>query len=187
MTDKRILCVRPDGGVSVMIPAPKGRREGEGEIEWITRISLKDGTNKGLDVKRVLPSIDVIQSRYFRNLWEWDIAGNKAVISMVKARGQRMTEIRAERDRQLDESDKERNRLADVGTAQEQQDIADKRQALRDLPAAAQVGLDALTTLDEIMRYEPAWAEAETKSTRGEYGDGPDDQQFGTNDGAEAT
>jgi hypothetical protein len=42
MTTKRICYTRPDGGVSVIIPAPHGRRESESEEEWLARIVAKD-------------------------------------------------------------------------------------------------------------------------------------------------
>ena len=66
-----------------------------------------------------------------------------------------MTEIRTERDNRLLESDKEKNRLDDVGSQAERDALATKRQELRDIPAG--VDLDAIATPEALESFQPSW------------------------------
>ena len=41
MTNKRIVWKNADGSIAVTVPAPKGRRSGESEKDWIERVAAK--------------------------------------------------------------------------------------------------------------------------------------------------
>ena len=56
-------------------------------------------------------------------------------INPGRARGLLLAEVRQERDKLLDDSDKTKHRLDDVGTPEQKANHAIYRQALRDLPA----------------------------------------------------
>ncbi len=82
MTTKRIVYKRPDGGVSVVCPAPNARNSGESETDFVARISAKvvpiDAANIEVMEASTLPG------REFRNAWEKPGAG--IAVSMPKAR-----------------------------------------------------------------------------------------------------
>jgi len=180
--DLRIICSRSDGGIDVIIPAPKARQDGETDVDFAARIAAKDGTSKGLVVRGIKHKTQLIGSRYFRDLWEWSETEGKVVVSLAKARAQRMAEIRNMRDLQLVESDAVRSRTEEIGTAADRAATAALRVSLRDIPREAAPALDALTTLDEVMNYEPATWPGPTDSRRAAFVHG---QPFGTNVGAE--
>lgn len=150
MTNKRIIWKQTDGSVAVTIPAPNGRREGEKEEDWISRIATKakpNGSTRCADC-----NAEDLPKRYFRNCWRFT---DKVEVDLPLARTQRMTEIRTKRNELLDNSDKETLRLQAVGTVQEKQDMENYRQLLRDIPS--NVNLDLITDSDELEVFEPNW------------------------------
>ena len=88
-------------------------------------------------------------TRRFRNCWSHD--GTAITVDLVKARTQRLGEIRAERDVALAATDgpllRDQEQGKDV-TAQ----LAE-RQMLRDLPAEAEMELSFCLSADEIEEY----------------------------------
>lgn len=64
---KVIAYTRPDGGVSVVVPAPQAKRADESEDEFVERIRLKDVPQDAADVV-VLDSTE-LPSRATRNSW----------------------------------------------------------------------------------------------------------------------
>jgi len=67
----RRIIYREDGGVSIITPAPKSKREDETEAEWLKRVFDK-ATPEGMEYEDV--SKDKIpQDREFRDAW----TGNK--------------------------------------------------------------------------------------------------------------
>ncbi|KKN18381.1 hypothetical protein LCGC14_0956320 [marine sediment metagenome] len=81
MKDRKIIWKMADGEVIVTTPAPKGRREGEPELDWIERVALKckpDGATRMPDMEaKDLPS------REFRHKWRHD--GKKIIIDNTVA------------------------------------------------------------------------------------------------------
>ena len=141
---KHAIWQDPDGHIVVDIPA--------------AGVTLKDAAAKtehnhlAAGRTRLADHDGPFPSRIFRNCWR-ESAG-KIGINMPLARIQRMAEIRAERDALLDESDKDKARLDDVGTANQKQAMATYRQALRDLPAS--VDVESITTPEELEAFAPA-------------------------------
>ena len=74
---------------------------------------------------------------------------------MPVARGIRMVEIRSERNRRLDNSDREWARLSDIGTPEQQAAHSAYRQALRGLPQS--IDLDKIDTAGKLEAFQPAW------------------------------
>ena len=93
-------------------------------------------------------------SRRFRDCWRHDGAG--VSVDMAKARGQRIEEIRAERDSRLRATDGEMLREQEQGTPR-LAPLAAHRQALRDLPPSAATALDAVVTPEGLDAYQPPW------------------------------
>ena len=65
---KRIIYTRPDGGVSVVNPAPNARLVTETEDEFVERIRAKDVPVDASDVQIVEESA-LTNDRRFRNAW----------------------------------------------------------------------------------------------------------------------
>jgi len=95
-------------------------------------------------------------NRYFRNCWK--LIGGKVAVDLASARAQVLAEIREERNRRLDASDREKSRLDDVGTPQQRAALARYRQQLRDLPLQVQADLAVwLASAEELEHYQPPW------------------------------
>lgn len=94
MTTKRIVYERPDGGVSIVCPAPRRIAElmasGMTEDEAVAVIQAKDVPADAANVE-VMDRTQIPASREFRNAWEKPGAG-APTIGMPKAR-----EIHAQR------------------------------------------------------------------------------------------
>jgi len=80
----------------------------------------------------------------------WTLNGTAVVEDVAKARTVALARCRAWRDAKLKDTDSEKARLDDLGTAQEVQAFKAKRQALRDLPAAVQTALNAASTMAQL-------------------------------------
>lgn len=152
MTTKRIVYVRPDGGVSVVCPAPNSQLPGESEAQWLDRIALWD-VPAGL-ASTIIEGAD-LPSRRFRNAWRKP--GAAVAVDLPLARAQVMTETRRTRDALLLESDREKNRLDDVGDPAQRETLRAYRQALRDLPSAVQSQVDALSTVAALDAFAPVY------------------------------
>ena len=90
-------------------------------------------------------------SRKFRDCWRQAPRGG-VMVDLVRARTQRLVEIRAERDAALAATDGLMLRAQETG--QDTTQLLAERQRLRDLPAKAQADLDAFTTAEELEAYE---------------------------------
>ena len=63
----RRIIYREDGGISVIIPAPKSKREDETEAEWLKRVFDK-ATPEGAEFEDVGKD-KIPQDREFRGAW----------------------------------------------------------------------------------------------------------------------
>lgn len=142
----RLVYVRPeDGGVSVVIPSPNFAG-GPGSL---SARSVPAG------VTALIVDSSELPSRRFRN--SWSVLGGKPVVDMAKARVQRMSEIRAERDKLLKATDADKARLDDIGTQPQKQALAAYRQALRDIPLTVEAAVDGAQTPEALEALQPAW------------------------------
>jgi hypothetical protein len=119
---KRIIYTRADGGVSVLNPAPNGRRENESDSDWLARIIAKDVPQDATGV-RIVDESEIPTDRTFRNAWKAD--GESLVTDMARAREIHMARIRDARNKELSRLDIEQLKGNDVST---------RKQELRDLP-----------------------------------------------------
>jgi hypothetical protein len=130
---KRIAYTRPDGGVSVVIPA-KGR-----DIVDILVDIPADATN--------ITVIDTVPTdRAFRDAWTFD--GRSFGHDMVKAREIHRDRLRVQRAPLLDALDVAYARADEAGDVAAKAEIAARKQSLRDVTATP--AIDAAQTVDDL-------------------------------------
>jgi len=129
-------------------------RAGEDELEAVQRYMSGDPTLNNYIGVMDMPDT-FLRNRHFRMTWRHSsgIIG----VDLPLAREIRLREIRIERDERLVESDKEKNRLDDLGTPEQIAAHKVYRQQLRDLPVQAEADLAAITTAAGLDQYQPAW------------------------------
>jgi hypothetical protein len=162
----RIVFERPDGGVSIDIPALVKVDEDENGMpimdelagldlaNHITWLELAHGwTHRATITAAELPNERPGQSRRFRNCWRWD--GSKIEADLALARAQVMVEVRAERNTRLAGTDGEAVKGVELGQAD--QALVTFRQTLRDLPATVGTELAALGSAAELEAYAVDW------------------------------
>ena len=65
---KKILFTRPDGGASIVHPAPDARLDTETEDEFVARIAISDVPADALNVQ-IIEQSEVPTDRAYRNAW----------------------------------------------------------------------------------------------------------------------
>lgn len=122
----KIVYERPDGGLSIVSPAPKnhlekvfGRMTDE---QYRTHVYERSIPADAKNVREVTDD-EIPQDRHFRNAWK--LNGTKIDVDLEKAREIHMNEIRKLRDKKLAELDIETLKGKDVQV---------QKQILRDLP-----------------------------------------------------
>lgn len=162
-----ILFEKPDGSVRVRTCSTKDRKPGETDEQLAARKAAQNNPNSW--PWRLVRASALPATRRFRDHWRIQATGVSVDVS--RARQQVMVEVRRTRDRLLDESDKHKNRVDDVGTSAQKKAVTDYRQSLRDLPAVVEPEISGLT-VDQLERYEPqfpaptAFAKVPQKKTR---------------------
>ena len=141
----RRIIYREDGGVSVVIPAPKSRREDESEVDWLERVFAK-ATPEGADFEDIDEEINLLPSRRFRNAWAKGLNGLE--VNLPKAKEQVMAELRTVRNQELKETDGLMARANEIGQPAKVDVLKIQRQTLRDLPSA--IGVEAIATVDDL-------------------------------------
>ena len=166
MTTNRLVYELPDGWLPLQLSQgaivywwvdPRSKFRRDDEQGWLEAIHQRlIAANPMLDGATRLPNCDAadLPGKRFRDCWRNDGTG-KIHVDMPLARAQRMAEIRAERDKRLAVTDADKNKLDDIGTAQQKTALATKRQALRDIPQNSD--LEAVTTPEALEAFEPAW------------------------------
>ena len=139
----RRVFLRADGGVSVM----HFTQEGETLMERDTQAWLVE--NPGGRLMGEESDTAPIPNRRFRNSWTHDGIG--ITVDLVKARAQRLGEIRIERDAALAATDG--MLLRDQEQGKDVTALLARRQALRDLPARVEADLARLRSADAIAAY----------------------------------
>lgn len=150
---KRIVYTRPDGGVSIVIPAPQAQRADETEADFLTRVRAAIPQD-ARDVT-ICEDTDIPADRTFRNAWTLDPARPKTPVGvdMPKARDIHMTRIREARAPEFARLDGEWMRATGQNDAAEAARIEAERQTLRDLPQT--LDLTAAATADELKAIWP--------------------------------
>ena len=157
MMTKVIAYTRPDGGVSICIPAPNARREGESEAEFIARIQAKDVPKDATNI-RVCTRVEIPYRGRLRNAWRQN-GVNPPVVDMIEARILKTNLVRIDRDKLLIAEDVAYIRADETGDKLKKAAIAVKKQALRDIPVTIQSDLDAIDEPETLDNYEPVWPE----------------------------
>lgn len=105
---KKIVYTRPDGGVSVIIPASKESLEKSlgtlTVLEYEDHVRSRSIPGDAINV-RSIDDVD-LPSREFRNAWEDTQVGTQIDISCEKAKDIKLGKMRAERDNLLEAQDK---------------------------------------------------------------------------------
>lgn len=128
---KRIVYTRPDGGVSVVVPAI-------GDLGAVVARAVPEGATN----VEICEEADIPDDRTFREAWK---RGSKGIdVEMPRARHIHMDRIRAVRDKELARLDVEQLKGADV-TAE--------KQSLRDIPQT--FDLTVAETPDELKALWP--------------------------------
>lgn len=134
----KIAYLRPDGGVSVIIPA----------------IADMDEVRKAIPADAVATlETNALPSRAYRDAWT--LSGGAVKHDMAKARAMKMEEIRKARDARLAATDGPFMRAQEQVKPPEVAALKTQRQALRDLPAT--VDLSGITNADALFAFEPVW------------------------------
>ena len=174
----RRLFQMPDGSITVLIVNEKMRLSGETDAQMLDREEARlrepnvselggsrpqfgewfDATGRKIREAAVRVcdmDVDALPSRRFRDCWRTN--GTGIHVDLPLARSQRLREIRTERDRRFAALDGEWFKAMGRGDAANAAVVDAKRQALRDVPQAAERDLAALTTPDALAAYGPVW------------------------------
>jgi len=159
---KRIIYERPDGGLSVIIPAaPRLKSETEAEyLERIARRSIPDAEFSIAKIK-IVDETEIDTDRTFRDQWKFD-AKKGQIVDMPKAREIHMERIRnarpaefAELDSEFQKHDAQARYKADATAIAKANAAEDKRQALRDLPQTYSREIAAADTPEKLKAIWP--------------------------------
>lgn len=138
---KKIAVKRLDGGVSIVIPT------NEATPELLLRDAL---AVDGYVSHRDLEDLDIPSDRVFRNAWTDNLPGTQIDIDMPKAHLIKKDQMRALRKPKLEALDVEFMLALEAGDSVKQQDIASKKQELRDVTK-----LVLPETVDELKAFMP--------------------------------
>lgn len=146
---KRIVYTRPDGGVSIVIPAISIEDEGLTEEKAVARAlaRLAKDVPNAADVQVVEP--ESIPARTFRDAWKADLS-----VDMAKAREIHRNRIRAMRAPLLADLDVAFMRAVEKGDSAAIAAIAAKKQGLRDAPSDP--AIETAKTPEELSLVVPA-------------------------------
>jgi len=144
MINTRIAYKNTDGSVSIVCPAPEFAADPSNDMAKLLARSVPEGA-----IFEELQVGDVPTDRYFRNAWRLD-AGIKT--DMVHAQSIHLDELRKVRNKKLEELDITFQRALESKDTVNQDVIAAKKQALRDMPQTVVMG--GLTEA-ELKNYMP--------------------------------
>lgn len=147
---KKIIYTRPDGGLSVVHPAPQARLEGESEDGFLQRVLAKDVPSDAINVQIVEEEI-VPADRTFRNAWEAD--GSKISVNMPKARELHRAKFRLLRKPKLEALDLAYMRADELGDTAAKAQVVSQKQALRDVTELPE--LEKASTPEELKAIIP--------------------------------
>lgn len=148
---------REDGGLSVVVPAPAERLNGESEDDFARRIADKDvppGVAYTLLDGTALPA-----SRRWRGAWR--LAAGLVGVDVPAARLLRRAELLAERDRRLPLVRAKIERAEDEGLAVPLALLRARRRNLRGLEATLDGELASAATPEALDAYTPAVLQTE--------------------------
>ena len=142
--DTRIAYRNLDGGVSVVCPTPEFCANPANTIDMLIK-TLPLGVHFEVHQAEDMPT-----DRYFRNAWRLDAGVS---IDLMQAREIHMDKLRVIRNEKLTELDVFFQRALEDKDIIMQDNIADKKNALRDMPRNAD--MSSLDTPDKIKAFMP--------------------------------
>lgn len=148
---------RLDGGLCIARIA-RDKREDESDTEFLdacTRKIINEPDMPGYRGKviGIFDESAVPADRYFRGAWTWNTPDPKVDIDIEKARDIHMVNLRRDRNRKLEELDKETMKV--ISDPIRLAEVEKQKQALRDMPETIKPQLESATTTDEIKAVKP--------------------------------
>lgn len=150
MPGHRVVFERPDGGVSIVIPAPQYDAP-----EYLDAIAIEAIANAGLgpETAYVKMTVDALPSgRRWRNAWT--LSGGTVAVSIARARSIRRAELEAVRERRIEVLTRLVNKAQDDGDAVLAATLRARRKQARDLDLQSKV--DAVADLVSLDSFVPA-------------------------------
>ena len=141
---KRIVIKRDDGGVSIMQILEEADST-EAVRKWQTTAKEKYVSFREIEAAD-LPNRD------FRNAWTDDLAGPQIDVDMPRAKDIHLGRIRERRKEKFEELDVEYMKALEAGDSFAQTTAKNKKQALRDAPAAS-----AITDASNTTELKASW------------------------------
>lgn len=154
----KIIYTKPDGGVNIVIAAPKDQIERDlgralTQEEFQDFIIDKAIPTGSLNI-RMLEDADIPADREFRDAWVDTAPDNKVNVDVAKAKDVKLEELRTRRNVVLAQTDIEFTRAMEEGDMVKIASLKAKRAALRNatepLKAFEAVGVDDEQALDTI-------------------------------------
>lgn len=167
---KKIVYRRPDGGISIVTPvyeenavkeiikaahalgekiAIDGNLDEAAYLDWLIRKDVPtDATEIEIIEHDALPA-----DRAFRNAW--DKKDGEIIVDMPKARLIHLENLRKERNLKLQEMDIEFQKAFEVSDQAKITEIAQVKQALRDMPDTAIPEMEKIEDPEQLKDYQP--------------------------------
>ena len=163
---KCIILNQPGGGVRVIHPAyndritgfGKGAYANETENAYLVRVAARNRETGQIPpgAAFVIQDVSLLPTRSYRDAWKFD--GVSIKHDMVAARQMKIDqELRPERNKRLLAMDAEYMKADEQADLVRKQQIATKKQQLRDMPATVRPSLDAIADPDALKAWQPTW------------------------------
>lgn len=163
MGRKCLAFVAPDGGVSIIRPSPRSKREDESEEDFLARTlakAIRRGAEPCADGKEhepgsypteadpitVIDEDDIPVDLSYRAAWV--LQGTAPVVDMERAKEIKRNRLRLDRKPLFAENDAMASWAVLLGDEQMKAEVLAERQRLRDLPALPSI--DAAQTPDDL-------------------------------------
>lgn len=156
----KIIVSRKDGGVSIMTlqdHAAEANKLAPNQIETIVQAELAQWSKVDQDAVvswRMMEDAAIPDDRTFRNAWRDTTPEAVIDVDMTKARDIQRDRLRAMRDPMLAELDTAYMRADETGDTAKKQDIAVRKQVLRDV--TDDPAIEAASTPEELKAVIPA-------------------------------
>jgi hypothetical protein len=146
--NKRIIYKKNDGSIGIIVPVEKLRQDNETEKAFLENLASNLIAS---DIPRLIISIEELPERTFRNAWEWKGDKNPQLkINLKKAKKIWLNKWRETRKPLLEKLDIEYFVAVENKDEESQNEIAQKKQELRDLTKHDLSGVTNVGQLKEI-------------------------------------
>ena len=135
--NKRIVYTRPDGGVSVVIPALPKDATPQDEDDVIAKCMVKS-VPAGSIAPRICTTAEIPTDRTFRNAWVTE-QGKSVEVDLAKAKDVAKDKVRQARTPKFQELDIAYQRADEAGDSDAKTAVATKKQTARDATADTKI------------------------------------------------